>query len=49
MNRMDDDDENRIDDSNKKGIDDNDKNGMDNENEIMIRMKWMKGIKKRKE
>jgi hypothetical protein len=28
-----------------EGTDDDDENGMDGENEIMIRTKWMKGIK----
>jgi hypothetical protein len=43
---MDDDDENGTDDDDEKGTDDDDdENGMDDENEIMIRTKWMKGIK----
>jgi hypothetical protein len=42
---MDDDDENGTDDDDEKGTDDDDENGMGDESEIMIRMKWMKGIK----
>jgi hypothetical protein len=42
---MDDDDKNGTDDDDEKETDDDDENGMDDENEIMIRTKWMKGIK----
>ncbi|CAB4400743.1 unnamed protein product [Rhizophagus irregularis] len=43
-NGADDDNENGTDDDDKKGTDD-DKNGMDDENEKIIRTKWMKGTK----